>query len=92
MKISSPLAHMSSMCCSDDPLPWSSWADGIDKTMQMMANSQKDLVDFDLKLLSGHMKLLSVQTAVHDSANQYQSRLLELEKLRSQQRRTNGSR
>jgi hypothetical protein len=73
---------MTAMCCSDDPLPWYSLPDGIDKTMQMMADSQKDLSDY----------VLSGQAAVHDSVNQYQSRLLELAKLRSQQHQTNCAR
>jgi UTP:GlnB (protein PII) uridylyltransferase len=63
--------------------------DGIEMTMHMMAASQKDLSDYDLKLVSGQAAASQV---VHDSVNQFQSRLMELVKLKSPQRQTNGSR
>jgi hypothetical protein len=98
---------MASVCYSDDPLPWHSLPGGIDKTIQMMADSGKELADFDLKALSenravtlsGHEVTLSGQATVasvvakrHDAVYHYQSMLLELEKLRSQQLQTNFSR
>jgi hypothetical protein len=91
---------MASVCYSDDPLPWHSLPGGIDKTTQMMADSEKELADFDLKalsenravLLSGQATVASVVAKRHDAVNHYQSMLLELEKLRSQRLQTNFSR
>jgi hypothetical protein len=62
------------------PRNHASFSDDIGTAMHIMAASQKDVSDYNLKLT---MKLLSGQTEVNEYANQFQSRIVELVKLQN---------